>query len=536
MFNYLVKTIVQNSSISQKLLLAFSIVIFFLFIEFLGSFYFEKQIIDGLTKTYHLQNLTFLLQESIEGIENLSKTLQSTNNQRVVSVNQKIFKTRYLVTKDLISKVGHNISERNELLTLYNQVLESFEQIGELSNDFFSKAIQKQNNIPTLEEEIQERLLLIEHFKLQSIETLGKIRLKIQDETRSSFEEIYSRRNVPIFIGIFLTIALTIIVIIISYSLSRQIINPINNLIEATQVIAKGDLTKRAPVISNDEIGILTQHFNNMTHDLFLATEKEKELAAEQARRAIEQKRRAELEKAYEELQKTQNQLVQAEKLSSIGQLAAGVAHELNSPITGLLNLLSIYKDQAKEGSKEHEDISDMLQATEYMSKIVTNLTAFSRQPKRELIKIDFNEIIESTLSFASFHLIKNGVTITKNYSRDLLKILGEKEPLQQVVLNLITNARDAMPSGGEFVISTSNSKNGNYIMLEFVDSGAGIKEEVMSKIFDPFFTTKEPGKGTGLGLFVIRGIIENHKGKITVESKIGKGTKFTILFPTIRA
>lgn len=532
MFNYFIKAAIQNFSISQKLLLTFSIVIFFLFIEFLGSFYFEKQIIDGLTKTYDLQNLTFVLQESIEGIENLSGAFQSTKDQRVVRVNQRIFETRYLATKDLLSKVEHNISERNELLALYNQVLESFKQIGELSNDFFSKLIQKQSNIPILEEEVQEQLLLIEHFKLQSIETLGKIRLKIQDETRSSFEETYSQRNVPILIGVFLTATLTILIIIISYSLSRQIINPINNLIEATQVIARGDLTKRATVISNDEIGVLTQHFNKMTHDLFLATEKEKELAREQARRSVEQKRRAELEKAYEELKKTQNQLVQAEKLSSIGQLAAGVAHELNSPITGLLNLLTIYKSQAKDGTKEYEDVNDMLEATIYMASIVTNLTAFSRQPKGELTEINLNEVIETTLSFAAFHLTKNKIKIIKNYSSNLFKILGEKEPLQQVVLNLITNARDAMLNGGEFVINTQNLTDTNEVMLEFIDSGEGIKEEDMTKIFDPFFTTKSTGKGTGLGLFVTSGIVQNYKGRILVTSTIGKGTKFTLFFP----
>lgn len=534
MFNYLIKTRIQNLSISRKLLLTFSIVIFFLFIEFLGNFYFEKQVIDGLTKTYDLQNFTFLLQESIEGIENLSGTLQSIKNQRVVRVNQRIFQTRYLATKDLLSKVGHNISERNELLILYNQVSGSFKKIGELSNDFFLKLIQKEGNIPISEEEIQEQLLLIEHYRLQSIEILGKIRLKIQDEGRNSFEETYSRRNFPILISILLTAALAILVIIISYSLSRQIINPINNLIEATQVIAKGDLTKRAKVISNDEIGVLTEHFNKMTHDLLLATEKEKELAREQARRAVEEKRRAELETAYEALKKTQNQLVQAEKLSGIGQLAAGMAHELNSPLTGLLNLLTIYKSQVKEGSPEYEDVKDMLEATIYMASIVTNLTTFSRQPKGELFEIDLNEVVETTLSFAAFHLTKSNIKITKDYSSNLLKILGEKEPLQQVVLNIITNAKDAMPNGGEFVINSRNLNNTNEVMLEFIDSGEGIKEEDMTKIFDPFFTTKPAGKGTGLGLFVTSGIVQNYKGRILVTSTIGKGTKFTLIFPAI--
>lgn len=524
-------SVVQNLSISQKLLLTFSIVVTFLFIQFFSSFYFEKQLTDGLTKTYNLQNLSSLLQESIESIEKLSETFESTNNFRVIKVNQKIFETRYLVTKNILGKVKQNMPERNELLTLYNQALESLKMINNLSSNFFSKLSQSQN---TTLEETQEQILLIEHFKLQAIEALGKIRLKIQDETKTSFEETYSRRNIPILIGTFLTIILIALMILIGHSLTEQITSPINNLIEATQYLAKGDLTKRAKVISNDEIGTLTHYFNKMVEDLFLATEKEKELAAEQARRVEEEKRRSELEKAYDKLKKTQNQLIQAEKLSSIGQLAAGMAHELNSPITGLLNLLAIYKAQTKSDSKEYEDINDMLQATEYMAKIITNLTTFSRQPKGELTEINLNEVIETTLSFAAFHLTKNGIKITKNYSSNLFKILGEKEPLQQVVLNIITNARDAMPNGGEFIINTINLIDTNEVMLEFIDIGEGIKEEDMTKIFDPFFTTKQAGKGTGLGLFVTSGIVQNYKGRILVDSKISKGTKFTIIFPAI--
>ncbi len=258
---------------------------------------------------------------------------------------------------------------------------------------------------------------------------------------------------------------------------------------------------------------------------------REKELAVASAIAAAEKKRAGELESAYEKLKSAQAQLVQAEKLSGIGRLAAGVAHELNTPLAGLLGLLRTYKKTVKESTREHKELILMLDATEHMAGIVRGLTAFARQPKGEFAELSLNDVIESTLSFSSRQLTAGGIKISKYYADDLQKIQGDKGQLQQVVLNMITNARDAMAEGGEFAIKTRNSEDGNMVIAEFTDTGSGIKEEDLPSIFEPFFTTKQIGKGIGLGLSVAHGIMKGHNGEIFVENRPEKGAKFTIAF-----
>jgi two-component system NtrC family sensor kinase len=263
--------------------------------------------------------------------------------------------------------------------------------------------------------------------------------------------------------------------------------------------------------------------------------ERERMLAMEASKSAEAAKKRAEeLYNAYQELKKTQAQLLQAEKLSSIGRLGAGVAHELNSPLTGLLSLLRSYRKESKEGSREHEDFTDMVLAGEHMAKIISDLNSFARISKEELANLSFKDVIESTLSFSEHPLIQKNIKIIKEYAPDLAKVRGDKGKLQQVVLNLLTNAYDAMSNGGSLTIKTRNAENGGQVIVEFIDTGIGIRQEDLLRVFEPFFTTKEPGKGTGLGLYISHGIIETHGGKISVESRVGEGAKFTIFLPAV--
>ncbi len=230
------------------------------------------------------------------------------------------------------------------------------------------------------------------------------------------------------------------------------------------------------------------------------------------------------------ELKKLQLQLIQAEKLVGVGQLAAGVAHELNTPLAGLLGLLRVYKKGVSQDSQADKDLNLMVDAAEHMAHVVRDLTAFARQSKSEFEELDLNDVIESTLSFSSRQLIVKNIKMTKKYTSNLLKILGDKSQLQQVVLNMITNARDAIIDGGEFTIKTRNSKQGGKVVMEFIDTGIGIKKENISRIFDPFFTTKKPGKGAGLGLSVAHGIIKAHGAEIMLETHLERGTKFKIM------
>jgi signal transduction histidine kinase len=245
----------------------------------------------------------------------------------------------------------------------------------------------------------------------------------------------------------------------------------------------------------------------------------------------------SELEEQISERRKTQSQLIQAEKFSAIGQLGSGLAHELNSPLDGLLTMLRIRRDKACDD--EHKKLSIMVDAAEHMAKIIRDFGSFSGKSSGKFSKIDTKDVIESTLSFSGIHLLKHDIKITRDYDNNHLDILGDKSQLQQVVLNIFTNARDAMPHGGEFVIRTRNSENGGKVIMEFIDTGVGIKEEDLPRIFDTFFTTKEQGKGIGLGLSISYGIIKSHNGEILVESppngQTGKGTKFTISLPALK-
>lgn len=282
----------------------------------------------------------------------------------------------------------------------------------------------------------------------------------------------------------------------------------------------------RKPVNAEEVAARVTVHLRIKT-----AEETEKKLAVASATAAAEKKKSGELERAYGELKMTQAQLVQAEKLSGIGRLAAGVAHELNTPLTGLLGLLRAYRETVKEGTREYGNLDLMLDASEHMARIVNGLTIFARKSKDEFTVLNLNEVIESILSFSSHQLTAKDIKISRHYADDLQKIRGDKGQLQQVVLNIVMNARDAMPEGGEFIVKTRNSESGDLVIAEFIDTGSGVKKEDMSRMFEPFFTTKEEGKGVGLGLSIAHGIMKRHRGTITAENQPTEGTKFTIAF-----
>ncbi len=238
------------------------------------------------------------------------------------------------------------------------------------------------------------------------------------------------------------------------------------------------------------------------------------------------------VEEKTDELVRSQAQLQQSEKLSAMGRMSSGLAHELNSPLAGLLPMLEKYRDEAKAGTEAHLELSLMLKACNYMARIVKDFGVFSRESKGDLTELQLNEVIEDTLSFIAVKLRHNGIKLIKEYSDGLPSIFCDKTEIQQVIINIITNACDAMPEGGEFTIKTGTSEKKSKVTIEFIDNGPGIQKDNIDRIFDPFFTTKRPGEGTGLGLSVSYAIIKKHGGKITVKSLPDKGTKFRVNLP----
>jgi PAS domain S-box-containing protein len=246
---------------------------------------------------------------------------------------------------------------------------------------------------------------------------------------------------------------------------------------------------------------------------------------------------------AYEDLKHAQEQIVQSEKLASLGKLAATIAHEINNPLAAVLTYIRLMiklKDRDKFSPERLEDISRYLvtmeSETARCGEIVKNLLAFSRQSKITIKSRSIIDIIDRTLNLIAHDLEMKGIQMRKNIAPDLPDVQCDFHQIQQALLNLIYNASDAMLDGGTLTVS-ANIKAGSERFLDIMvsDTGCGITEEDKEKIFDPFFTTKAEGKGVGLGLSVVYGIITRHSGTIDVESKPGKGSAFTVSLPVVR-
>jgi two-component system NtrC family sensor kinase len=228
-----------------------------------------------------------------------------------------------------------------------------------------------------------------------------------------------------------------------------------------------------------------------------------------------------------------EDQMVQTEKLTSLGLLAAGVAHEVNTPLAVISNYIQMLAKQIPEDDPRQKTIERIVKQTFRASEIVNNLLNFSRTGGTEPVEVDVNSVLEETLTLVQHPFKTAQVNVVKNYAERLPVILGSTTRLQQVFLNLFMNARDAMPGGGMLEVRTG-TRNGS-IEIEVTDTGAGIPPEHLHRIFDPFFTTKATGRGTGLGLSVSYGIIKEHAGKVDVRSTPGKGTSFRLEFPVAR-
>jgi two-component system, NtrC family, sensor kinase len=231
--------------------------------------------------------------------------------------------------------------------------------------------------------------------------------------------------------------------------------------------------------------------------------------------------------------ERMEEQMSQTEKLTSLGLLAAGVAHEVNTPLAVISNYIQMLAKQMPEGDPRQGIIEKIVKQTFRASEIVNNLLNFSRTNATELADIDVNRVVEETLSLVAHPLKTSQIQVVKQLGGTLPPVRGSANKLQQVFLNLFLNARDAMPSGGMLEVRTA-AHNGS-VEVEVADTGAGIPREHIHRIFDPFFTTKASGRGTGLGLSVSYGIIKEHAGKIDVRSTPGKGTSFHVEFPAVR-
>ncbi len=358
------------------------------------------------------------------------------------------------------------------------------------------------------------------------------------------YQEIADMRTVVVM--------LTLVVVVVGISLTIFLVNifirPVKKLVQATERVANGDLTHMVDVIAKDEIGILATSFNQMTSSLKESREK-----IEEYNRTLENKvkeRTAELEKtnrelaaALKSLKETQSQLIQVEKMAAVGQLAAGVAHELNNPLGGILGYsqFALEKIDQKPISQFNEEdtksflqyLKDIEQQTKKCRTIIQSLLKFSRASRHEEFEpTNINQVLKETFIFTQHQIVKNKVNLVRELAESLPPVEGHPSQLQQVFTNLILNAVQAMPEGGTLTVRSRMQEESKTLEISFTDTGIGILEENLDKVFEPFFTTKKVGEGTGLGLSVSYGLVKEHGGEIQVESQKKQGTTFTVILP----
>lgn len=323
-------------------------------------------------------------------------------------------------------------------------------------------------------------------------------------------EEKYAemkRSTLWLFLGV--TLVGIAVSILVSYFLARGIVKPVRKLVSATKRVAGGALEQKVESESDDEIGELGKAFNSMVESIKERDERLKE--------------QAEL------------QIMKSERLAMIGRLAAGVAHEINNPLGGVLLYSNLMLEETPTDDPKRETIENIVKETDRCKKIIRGLLDFARpsEPNVELGKLE--DTVESVLLLVEKQALFQNITVEKRYSPNLPLILFDKSQIQQVFMNIILNAVESMEGKGKLLIETTLSRDGKYVETKFTDTGCGIPKENFEKLFEPFFTTKKTGEGTGLGLSISYGIVKKHGGKIEVESEVGRGTTFTVKLPLRR-
>jgi two-component system NtrC family sensor kinase len=329
--------------------------------------------------------------------------------------------------------------------------------------------------------------------------------------------------------GLALTAYVIIFVLAVSLFLGiiiyKIVSKPVQALVDGMGKVASGDLNHSVPINSVDEIGILASTFNSMIGDLKAARDQR-----EKWTHMLEE----EIAKKTEEIRNTHANLMQTEKLASLGRMAAGVAHEINNPLTGVVTFSHLLKKRFPPESTEAEDLNVIIEQSERCSKIINNLLTFARATPSEKGKVNINDILNRSIFMVNnqekFHHIK----FIAELEDAQLVVFGDASQFQQIFLNMFINAADAMNGRGNITVVTQriSEDNKHFAEIEFSDEGSGIAEKDMPKLFEPFFTTKPVGKGTGLGLSVSHGIVKHMGGHIKVKSTVGKGTSFFVRLP----
>jgi len=318
-------------------------------------------------------------------------------------------------------------------------------------------------------------------------------------------EAPYVRPQKTIILVFLIAVAATSLAILaLLFLVTKHMLKPIERIVQMSREVMAGNLNARVGISPTGEMGLLCRAIDEM---------------ADAVARRQEQLKLA-----------TRQQIGHSEKLASIGRLAAGVAHEINNPLTGVLTFAHLLRDKENMEEQDKQDLDLIINETTRAGEIVRGLLDFARERPTARKPADLNDVVRQTMRLIRSQKQVEQITIKELLAENLPRANGDENQIQQVLLNLSLNACESMPGGGTLTISTSQ-RDGK-VVVEVADTGCGIPREHLDQIFDPFFSTKPVGKGTGLGLSVSYGIIEQHGGKLEVESEEGRGTTFTIVLP----
>ncbi len=311
-----------------------------------------------------------------------------------------------------------------------------------------------------------------------------------------------------LFLGI--TLAAVLAAVAVSYVFSRRLSTPVGALVAASRRVAAGDLETTVPVTSNDEVGELASSFNTMAASLRDRDARLKEFA--------------------------RRKVMESERLAVVGQLAADVAHELNNPLQGIVTYSHLLLEKMEPDDARRSAVEKIANQAARCTTIIRGLLDFSRPQKPHKRPADLPTVIDECLALVEDRVVFHNIEVVRRYEADLPATVMDPAQMQQVFMNLIINAAEAMYGTGRLTVTAQLDTERRVLRAGFQDTGHGIGEEDMARIFDPFFTTKEVGHGTGLGLAISFGIVREHGGTITVESEEAAGTTFTIELPVSAA